>query len=106
MFIASERILKRTLELSVSGTRGGFSRLRILMLLRKSPRNVNEIARSLSMDYKTAQHHVRVLEKSFLIVSGRKKYGNAYELSEILKSSKGVLDAIWEKVDKLMEGSD
>ena len=90
--------------MSISGTRGGIPRLRILMLLKESEKNINQISRSLFMDYKTAQHHVRVLEKACLIMSQGKKYDNSYALSEILKSNKSVLDGIWEKVDKQNEG--
>ena len=46
--------------------------------------NIDEISKNLSVDYKTAQHHIRVLEKSGLIASKRKTYDNSYTLSALL----------------------
>ena len=100
MLIPSEKILKRTLMLSLAGTRGGFARLNILLMLERKPSNINEIAKNLSIDYKTAQHHIRVLEKSGLIVSSGKKYGNNYELSALLKINKNMLKEISSNMGK------
>ena len=91
MFIPTEKVLKRILTMSLAGTRGGPVRLQILLLLEKNPCNVNEISKKLSLDYKTIQHHIRVLEKSNLISSSRKKYDNVYELSALLKAHKDML---------------
>lgn len=84
-------IFRRTLMLSLAGTRGGPARLRILLLLQQKPRNVNEIAKELGVDYKTAEYHVRVLDKSGFVSSAKKKYANAYELSTLLKANRHLL---------------
>lgn len=90
MFLPTKDALKRALVLSLSGTRGGLVRLRILLLLEK-PQNINELSRRLNLDYKTVQHHIRVLEKSDLITSSKKNYGNSYRLSTLLASNKEIL---------------
>ncbi len=80
--------------LSLAGTRGGMVRMQILAMLDKKPRNTNEISRALSVDYKSAQHHLRVLEKSGLITAAGRKYNNTYMLSALLKAHKDVLGEI------------
>ncbi len=97
MIIPTERVLKRTLMLTIEGTRGGPVRLEVLLMLRRRPQNINEIATALSLDYKTVQHHIRVLEKSNLVTSSKRKYGNAYSLSTFLKAHKLVLQEILKK---------
>jgi len=94
VLIPTRNVMKRALMLSLAGTRGGAARMQILSMLDRKPRNVNEISRELSVDYKSAQHHVRVLEKSGLITAAGKKYDNTYMLSTLLKAHKDVLDEI------------
>ncbi|MBI4170381.1 MAG: winged helix-turn-helix transcriptional regulator [Candidatus Aenigmarchaeota archaeon] len=100
MLIPTEKVFRRTLMLCIAGTRGGVARLRILRMLEQKPRNINQLAGSLSMDYKTVQHHVRVLEKLGLVASSKKKYGNLYGFSALMLANRNVLKEIWEKVDK------
>ena len=94
VLIPTRNVLRRVLMLSLAGTRGGTARMQILAMLGRKPMNINEISRELALDYKSAQHHVRVLEKSGLITSARKKYGNTYTLSALLKAHRDVLDEI------------
>ena len=86
--------------ISLAGSRGGVARMKILAALSEKQMNVNEISRLLSIDYKTSQHHIRVLEKSGLVSSSGEKYGNRYKLSTLLESNMDMLAGIWEKVDK------
>ena len=100
VFLPTKNILKRTLLLSLTGARGGIVRLKILVMLNRKTYNINEISKNLSLDYKTIQHHIRVLEKSSLITSSRKRYANSYRLSSLLEANKDMLKEIWEKIDK------
>ena len=94
MFIPTEKVVRRTLLLLIAGTRGGIVRLRILLLLDRKPHNINELATVLGLDYKTIQHHMRVLEKAGLVKSSRKAYGNSYLVSDMLKAHKPVMSEI------------
>lgn len=94
MIIPAPHVLKRTLTLSLAGTRGGPVRLQILLMLEKNPRNVNEIAKAMALDYKTVEYHMRVLEKSGFITSSKKKYDNTYTLSTLLALNKNILREI------------
>ena len=104
VLLPTKNVLKRTLLLSLTGTRGGIVRLKILMMLNRKSYNTNEISKNLFLDYKTVQHHIRVLEKSNLITSSRKRYANSYRLSSLLGANKDMLKEIWEKVDKGKNG--
>ncbi len=79
--------IRRILMLYTSGTRGGPQRLEILSILSKKPENTNVIAGKLGIDYKTAQHHMRVLEKAGFVSPAGKKYGNEYTLSPLVPKS-------------------
>ena len=94
MLIPTRNVLKRTIMLLIAATRGGPMRLQILRLLEKTPYNINEIASTLNIDYKTAQHHIRVLEKSRLVVSSGEKYGNNYNLSTLMKEHIDILNDV------------
>ena len=91
MLIPTKNVLKRTLMISIAATRGGPVRLQIMIKLDKTPMNINQIAKLFGVDYKTAQHHVRILEKSGLVTSRKKEYDNTYTLSTLLKKNIDVL---------------
>ncbi len=70
----------------IAGTRGGPTRLGILLALLEGPLNANQICEIMSMDYKTVRHHLDILEKNHLLeVSKEKKYGEQYALREFVR---------------------
>lgn len=86
--------MKQLLWYLVAGTRGGETRARIIDCVKKRPANAHQIAVKLGLDYKTVQHHLRVLvENDVLAVVNKGKYGAAYYLSEELVG-------IWEEIGK------
>ena len=44
-----------------TGTRGGPNRVRLLKAVDERPRNANQLAEELDLDYKTVRHHLDVL---------------------------------------------
>jgi DNA-binding transcriptional ArsR family regulator len=71
----------------LAGTRGGPNRLRILETLRATPCNAHRIAQVLSLDYRTARHHLGLLERSGLVVRPiGKAYASPYELSPRMRA--------------------
>src|SRR5437867_8270571 len=71
-----EKHLRRLLWYLLGGTRGGPNRAEILRVLRDRPLNANQLAESLGVDYKTVQHHLRVLEEHGLVgPSDKSTYG-------------------------------
>jgi len=94
------RAVKKLLVWILASSVGGFNRARILQELIKKPRNANELATILDLNYKTTRHHIRVLEKNFLITSMGKGYGKIYFPSNLLEENMHLFKEIWEDLSK------
>ena len=66
----------------LTGTRGGATRARILKTLRERPRNANQLAETLDLDYKTVRHHLDVLVENGVVESSGDDYGAVYLLTD------------------------
>jgi DNA-binding transcriptional ArsR family regulator len=80
----------------LSGTRGGANRARILRALDERPRNANQLADDLDLDYKTVRHHLGVLQENNVIADSGDDYGKIYLPSEATR-------AHWETVEEIIE---
>jgi len=85
-----------------TSTRGGFTRLRIIIHLIEQPYNTHQLAKQLDLDYKAVQHHVKVLEKNNMISKIGDKYGAIFHLSNFLEINIGALDEAIDKLDRKM----
>ncbi len=85
-----------------TSTRGGFTRLRIIMHLLDRPYNTHQLSKELDLDYKAIQHHVKVLEKNNMVSKIGEKYGAIFHLSTFLEINIGALDEAIEKLDRKM----
>jgi len=94
------RAAKRLLWWILAGSAGGFNRARILQEITKTPRNANELSTLLKLDYKTARHHLEVLEKNRLITTMGNKYGTLYFPSDLLEENMHFFKEIWGKIGK------
>ena len=74
--------IKRIVFWLLEGTRGGNTRVQLLSLLIEKPRNLNQLASASGFDYKTVEHHIRLLEKNQIIESGGVGYGKVYFISD------------------------
>ncbi len=96
-----EKYLKRLLWYLFAGTRGGPSRAEIIRALQNRPSNANQLAQILRVDYKTIQHHVRVLEENGLIVpSDKGTYGAVLFLTPKMEEALPILDEIWSRIGR------
>ncbi len=75
-------------------SRGRTNRIRIMSVLRKTPRNRNQLAIELGMEYKLVQHHIKILEKNNLVKKIGKPYGVTYYISELFINNEIVFDEI------------
>lgn len=90
---------KRVLWHLLGGTRGGPLRIRLLSLLRRRPYNTNQLATRLEVDYKTVQHHIRVLKQNRIIEEqGTGQYGSVFFFTKDMEESLPEFDAIAAKV--------
>ena len=85
-----------------TSTRGGFTRLRIIMHLLDQPYNTHQLSKELDLDYKAIQHHMKVLEKNNMVSKIGEKYGAIFHLSTCLERNISTLDEAIEKLDKKM----
>jgi DNA-binding transcriptional ArsR family regulator len=83
-----------------TSTRGGFSRLRIIIHLLDQPCNTHQLAKKIDLDYKAVQHHLKVLEKNNMVSKIGEKYGAIFQLSNFLEIHIGALDEAIEKLDR------
>ena len=96
-----EKYLKRLLWYLFAGTRGGPSRAEIIKAIQNRPSNANQLAQILHVDYKTIQHHVRILEENGLIVpSDKGTYGAVLFLTPKMEEALPILDEIWSKIGR------
>lgn len=78
--ISCEEEFRRLLWFLIGGSRGGENRVKILVAIRKRPRNLNQLAKSIGVDYRSVQHHMAILQKNNLVQSSGERYGVMYSL--------------------------
>jgi len=85
-----------------TSTRGGFTRLRIIMHLLNQPYNTHQLAKVLVLDYKAVQHHMKVLQKNNMVSKIGEKYGAIFHLSNFLEININALNEAIDKLDRKM----
>jgi DNA-binding transcriptional ArsR family regulator len=80
----------------LAGTQGGPNRIRIMRALDERPRNRNQLADALDLDYKTIEHHLYVLEDNGIVESTESDYGAVYLITDRARHN-------WEKATEIME---
>lgn len=89
--------MKQLLWYLLAGTRGGYSRARIINQLKNKPSNAHVLAKVLRLDYKTILHHIGLLLEHNIVVTVKKGYGAVYFVSPELEKNMVFFDEIWEK---------
>jgi DNA-binding transcriptional ArsR family regulator len=85
---------ERLLWWLVQGSAGAPTRVRVLRAIRERPRNAQQLADGLGMDYTTIRHHLRILATNRLIQTAGDRYGQVYFLSSSLESRWPVFEQI------------
>lgn len=83
----------------LTGTRGGSNRIRLLQALDSRPRNANQLADALDLDYKTVRHHLDVLEDNNIVTDSGDDYGAVYLPTDQARHH-------WETVEEIMEAAE
>jgi predicted transcriptional regulator len=81
----------------LAGSRGGEMRARILTTLKERPRNANQLAKQLNVDYKTVQHHLNILLDNQVLLS-KGKYGAVYFIAPEVEAHWKEFEEIWERI--------
>jgi DNA-binding transcriptional ArsR family regulator len=80
----------------LTGTRGGANRARILRAIDERPRNANQLAEDLDLDYKTVRHHLDVLIDNDVLRNSGDDYGAVYLPTE-------QVNHYWDTVEEIIE---
>jgi predicted ArsR family transcriptional regulator len=88
--------MEKALWYLLVGTRGGENRARIIAALDHQPRNANQLAECLGIDYNTVRHHLDMLQKHDVIETGGDKYGQLYFLTDRFERHRADFETILE----------
>ncbi len=81
----------------LTGTRGGPNRIRILRAIDDRPRNANQLAERLDLDYTTVRHHLDVLREHDVVERTGDRYGTVYYPTADARRC-------WDLVEEIAEG--
>lgn len=79
----------------LTGTRGGKNRTRILRALDDRPRNPNQLADDLDLDYTTVRHHLEVLGDHDVVERAGEGYGAVYIPTDRVRNH-------WDTVEEIL----
>jgi DNA-binding transcriptional ArsR family regulator len=83
----------------LASSRGGPSRVRIVRALDERPRNANELATELDLDYTTIRHHLDVMMENNVVRRSGDEYAAVYLFTDQLKTNRDTLEEVLDTVD-------
>lgn len=95
----------RELSFLMLGQKGGENRIKILELLRERSYNLNQLANTLDLNYRTIKHHVDVMLEYGIIESSGEGYGQVYFISPKLEENYDMLKDMKKKLKKVFKSS-
>lgn len=90
--------MEKALWYLLAGTRGGVNRARIIRLLDEKPRNANQLAEELDVDYNTARHHLDMLLDHDVVEPGGGDYGKLYFLTDRFERHREAFERVTEEI--------
>jgi predicted ArsR family transcriptional regulator len=91
--------MEKALWYLLTATRGGANRVRVIRALSDRPKNANQLAEELDVSYKTARHHLDMLEDHGVVEPGDSEYAKLYFLTDRFERHRETFDDIAEKVE-------
>jgi len=95
----NSRVFKKMVKYLLIASRGGPMRARIINVLIEMPRNPNQLADLLKVDYKTITHHLGVLKKNNWVTGSEDKYGVIFK-SPFTNEEKEAFNEVWIEIGK------
>jgi DNA-binding transcriptional ArsR family regulator len=83
----------------LASSRGGPTRVRIVRAIEERPRNANELATELDLDYTTVRHHLDVLMENNVVRRSGEEYAAVYLFTDQLESN-------WDTVEEILDAVD
>ncbi len=81
-------------------TKGGPMRMKIITQLSRNPSNLNRISNDLGINYRTAEHHAKILMDNGMIISKGDGYGKTYFISPYFEKNYHIIEEIEEKLKR------
>jgi DNA-binding transcriptional ArsR family regulator len=101
MVLYGKPSMKHVLGWLIAGTKGGVTRAEIIMVLKDTPQNANQLAGTVKKDYRTIRRHLEILSKHGVVVPAGDRYGTTYFLSSQMEENYALFEEIagkiWEK---------
>lgn len=91
--------MKGVLWYVLASSRGGPTRVRILRALEERPRNANQLATELDLDYTTIRHHLDVFMDNNIVERSGDDYAAVYLFTEQVESN-------WDTVEEILAAVD
>ncbi len=79
-----------------SSSAGASTRGRLVVAIRHEPKNAQQLATELALDYTTVRHHLKVLGENGVIESTGPHYGQVYSLA-------GSAEARWAELEAILK---
>ena len=83
----------------LASSRGGPSRVRIVRAIDARPRNANQLAEALDLDYTTVRHHLDVLMENNVLRRSGDEYGAVYLFTDQVRDH-------WDTVEEVLDAVD
>jgi len=91
--------MEKALWYLLVGTRGGANRVRIIRCLLDRPRNPNQLAEHLDLDYNTVRHHLDTLEDHDVVEPSGDDYGAVYFVTDRFEHHLDTFEDVTEAMD-------
>ncbi|MEF8870873.1 MAG: winged helix-turn-helix domain-containing protein [Haloarculaceae archaeon] len=86
--------MEDTLWYLLASSRGGPTRVALLRAIDERPRNANQLAEELDLDYTTVRHHLDILLENNLVKRTGDGYGAIYRYTDRLGAHRETLEEV------------
>jgi predicted transcriptional regulator len=101
----NDKQIKMLLWSVFAGSKGCINRVKIVLKIKQTPLNTNQISELLGLDYKVVERHLEILEKNNLVSKVGNRYSVTYFLSPLLESNLNLFDEVADKSKNCKDGS-
>ena len=91
--------MEKALWYLLAGTRGGPNRVRLIRAIEDRPRNANQLAEYVGLDYNTVRHHLDMLLEHDVVERSGDEYGALYFLTDRFERHRETFDRVTERMD-------
>jgi DNA-binding transcriptional ArsR family regulator len=91
--------MEKALWYLLAGTRGGPNRVRLIRAIEDRPRNANQLAEHVGLDYNTVRHHLDMLLEHDVLERSGEEYGALYFLTDRFEHHRETFEGITERMD-------